>query len=732
MKKLISKLVPLLLCLGIFLWLPAKTFAADGDEIRAAKKIISVVYDDSGSMEGDRWVYANYATQALTALLNEQDELYITYMSRSTSSSEIDLSNIAAAVKNIRNWPHSAGTPGESLDTAKNRLDSISESDESTQFWLVILTDGEIDMEQTIQEKLNSFKGSRMSNGSTLNIAYLAMGPGAVSANADKGHGLYTYVAADSASISTTMSEIANLISGRLAADNVKQVDDRTITFHSDLPLYSISVLSQSSSAKVAAASSAEQPLNINRNIALDAFDLFKATELTLFGNAAVINLESGSGVSQVIPAGTYTITFTEPVRKDDLVVQYEPAIGLKILLTRGGVEITDTSVLQEGDQIAAEIIPVVPGTDDPIDPSSLPKGVDWKLEYFVDDQSIDSVAASKIPRATVSLGDHTIRGTMAIPGFAPSLYHIHFHVEPFVLNLGIQADQPHPLAYYRKSAGEGSIDGGSLTFRITNDGVVLSREELKDLDVKLEVIDVVCDNSTVEGFLNRFGNVPAKCTLHLEDDGSYVLSPVPVVPFTAFLMMAGDYTVTVAIEGDSAITATGTFTMVPQLSDWIDLSILVAILLLLGYLIYIFFIKYKFTGQVVCYEVFRPNSTGGSIEVIRDADSLVLKPFTWNLLLPKRACEAKFYGLTLQAGPDGTVIITGKSIAKAVSYYGSSSARPTTALRAIQAVLQSTELPGSDGRTETTASDQSLTAELPIYFRSEGDRNIWRLRLQE
>ena len=732
MKKCVSNLIVLVLCLSIILCLPAKVFAADGDEIRAAKKIISVVYDDSGSMEGERWVYANYATQALTALLNEQDELYITYMSRATSSSEVDLSNIAAAVKNIRNWPHSAGTPGESLDTAKSRLDSITESDESTQFWLVILTDGEIDMEQTIQEKLNSFKGSRMSNDSTLNIAYLAMGPGAVAASADKSNGLYTYVAADSASISTTMSEIANLISGRIAADNVKQVDERTISFHSDLPLYSISVLSQSSSAKVAAATSAEQTLNINRNIGLDAFDLFRATTLTLFGNASVINLENGSGVSQVIPAGTYTITFTEPVRKEDLVVQYEPAIGLKMLLTRGGVEITDTSVLREDDQIAVEIIPVVPGTDDPIDTSSLPKGIDWTLEYKVDDQHIDSAKGSKLPRITIRQGDNLIRGTMQIPGFAPSVYDIYFRVEPFVLNLGIQADQPDPLAYYRKSAGDGSIDGGSMTFRITNDGVVLSREELKDLGVKLEVIDVVCDNSAVEGFLNRFGKIPAKCSLHLEDDGSYVLTPVPVVPFTAFLMMAGDYTVTVAIEGDPAITATGTFTMVPQISDWIDLSILLAILLLLGYLIYIFFIKYKFTGQVVCYEVFRPNSTGGSIELIRDADSIVLKPFTWNLLLPKRACEAKFYGLTLQAGPDGIVIVTGKSIAKAVSYYGTSSARPTTSMRAIQAVLQSTELPGSNGRIETTAPDQSLSAELPIYFRSEGDRNIWRLRVQE
>ena len=40
---------------------------------RRAKRVVSLVYDDSGSMRNnDRWKYANYALQSLVALLDEK------------------------------------------------------------------------------------------------------------------------------------------------------------------------------------------------------------------------------------------------------------------------------------------------------------------------------------------------------------------------------------------------------------------------------------------------------------------------------------------------------------------------------------------------------------------------------------------------------------------------------------------------------------------------------------
>ncbi len=732
MRKIVSLLLALALCLSLMLSAVPHADAATGDEIRAAKKIISVVYDDSGSMFGDRWVYANYAMQALTAQLNARDKLYITYMSNPYTATEVSLSDINAAVSGVRHWSQSAGTPGESLNTAKAKLDGISEEDSSTQFWLVILTDGVIEMSGTIQSKLNSFKGSRMSNGSTLNIVYLAMGSGATSAKADTRGGLYTYEAANLGDITGAMAEIANLVSSRISVDKLKQVDSTTVSFSSDLPLYSISVLAQQSTASVVSADSAEGALNIDRNIPLDASDPFHNTATTLYGNAAVLNLTDSSGTGRIIQPGTYTIRFSDPVDTDDLVIQYEPAIGMKLKVTRGGVEIQDTGVLASGEKVNIELIPVIPGTDQEIKGSSLPKGITWSIEYVVDGNTEKSEPGNKLTGVVLKSGDNMIRGTMQIPGFAPSVYEIYFDIEEIVYNFGIKVDQPDPLAYFR-SNGETTSEHGTLTFWITNDGVPLTKEELKSLDLKLKVDSLTCDDSNVEGFLNRFGKVPAGCTLKLNDDGSFTLTPNPIIPFTSFLTQAGDYRVTVMLSRDNTVTASGEFTLFPRIEDWIELGSLLVSLFVLWHLIFVLFIKYKFAGQDVCYRVYQLRADGGGISLEGETDYIHLKPMTLrNFFSFRRACIQEFYGLTLQAGPRGRVIVTGKSIASQVRFYGPSTSDPNRRLKAIASSLDPTVTDESDPDTRT-ASNQVLDSETPVYFRSEvGDPRIWCLYFEE
>ena len=731
MGKNATKIIALVLVLSMLLVLVPCASATTGDEVRAAKKVISVVYDDSGSMFGDRWVYANYAMQALTALLNTQDDLYITYMSEPSVAKSVDLANLNSAVSDIRNWNHSSGTPGEALDTAKKKLDSLSESDRSAQFWLMILTDGEINMSSAIQEKLNSFKGSQMSNGSVLNVVYLAMGSGAIPADADEKHGLYTFQAENHNAITNTMTDIANLVSSRLNVDKVTQAGNTAVSFKSDLPLYSISVLTQQSSAFVVEAASQEEKLNIDRNIELNATEPFGNTQTQLYGNAAVINRTDSTGANQLIQAGTYTITFSEPVDISNLVIQYEPAIGMKMILEKDGIKLNDVSSLKSGDKVNVELIPVIPGTDQPISASSLPKDISWQVEYIVDSNVEDTRDGQRLSGITLLPGDNIIRGTMQLPGFAPSVSDLYFPVSEFVYDLGIQADQPDDLSYYRSTSGNGSNNGGHITFHITNEGIPLTKDQQKDLDVKLKVDSIHCDNSAVEGFLNRFGKIPANCNLKQNDDGSYSLIPKPAVPFTAFLTMAGVYTVTVNIDTEPGITATGTFTLIPRLEDWKELGGLVATLLLLLYLIYIIFIKYKFTGQTVCYQAYKLRYDGSGMELVNDAAVTTLSPLK-NILSLKRASETKFYGLTLQAGPDGTVIVTGKSIAKLVSNYKASGMDPKISLDAIAGSMQATQRTRGD-KTERVASDQVLSAKRPVYFRTEAtDTTIWCLHLMK
>ena len=55
--------------LFLFICLPLSAFAKG----EAKERVVSLVYDDSGSMRNnDRWKYANYALQSLVALLDEK------------------------------------------------------------------------------------------------------------------------------------------------------------------------------------------------------------------------------------------------------------------------------------------------------------------------------------------------------------------------------------------------------------------------------------------------------------------------------------------------------------------------------------------------------------------------------------------------------------------------------------------------------------------------------------
>lgn len=79
MKKLLSTLLAIILVLSVMLSLPISVSA----ESLYIRKIVSVVYDDSGSMDGNKWAYANYAMQTFCGMLNSEDQLFITYMSHS-------------------------------------------------------------------------------------------------------------------------------------------------------------------------------------------------------------------------------------------------------------------------------------------------------------------------------------------------------------------------------------------------------------------------------------------------------------------------------------------------------------------------------------------------------------------------------------------------------------------------------------------------------------------------
>lgn len=700
-----------------FFVFPKKLNAATGDEVRAAKKIISVVYDDSGSMVGERWAYANYSTQALIALMNEQDELYVTFMRDPEVSQPVSLSSLQNSVNMIRDLSETGNTPEKALDTAMARLDSIQEDDPATQFWLIVMTDGEIydypsnSIEIDIQGKLNSYKNKVMSNSSELNVVYLGM-VGAANVNGDPSNHLFSYMPNDDYGIVSTMQEISNLVSSRIAADDVSKIDDHTIQVASKLPLYNISVLSQRSSASVKSAKTQEENLNVQRNISLDATSLHHGADIaSLYGNAAVINRKNGDE-QLVIPAGTYTIVFSDDVDISDITVQLEPAIDFLPQVTRNGVSITNTDDLNYEDIVSVKLVPVIPGTTEIIPEDALPEGMSWEVVYLIDGNEITSSQTDELTDITLDEGYNTIRGRITIPGFVPYKREFGFEIINEIIeidyNLGIIVEEPDiyvpsedlpdgyavqgvnydrffvwfRTAFTRKLKFDSS---NTVRFIITNDGKPLSAEEIDKFGItlSLDTDNIVFADSGSKGLFDWLAKKYASCEIVKNEDGSYSLVPVfpSHFPFLTFFVKSGAYTghIRVVSPVDDVVEADGTFKIIPNaIENWIPF-IMLFILIIILYLFFCLFVKRKFRRQEFCYEYWvlsDDNRHGNKKDNKTYSETLINSELFWP---PRKAChqEISLLGLDVYADSDGDVYIAGRSISENSKKYGISDNDP-------------------------------------------------------
>ena len=67
--------------------------AAENNTPKHIPRIVSIVFDDSGSMYDKvaRWAYASYAMQSFCAMMGESDELYVTYLNASDKKQTVKL-----------------------------------------------------------------------------------------------------------------------------------------------------------------------------------------------------------------------------------------------------------------------------------------------------------------------------------------------------------------------------------------------------------------------------------------------------------------------------------------------------------------------------------------------------------------------------------------------------------------------------------------------------------------
>lgn len=442
MKRIVSALL-IAVCLASMLLSLPFTVSAESLYIR---KIVSVVYDDSGSMSGEKHSYANYAMQAFCGMLNSEDQLFITYMSHTVWTSnytpekmDLSASEIQDSVDSIRSHNDSGSTPYGAVEIAYNKLKSVQDSNPNTQYWLVVITDGAFNecsgmtvskSKQFLNEEFEKYTSGVMPNGTNPQVTFMGIG-GVVMPDENESKGIYTFNAKSAGDITDTMSEMADRISGRtrLAKSDITQVDSKTIQVSSSIPLLNIAVLVQESSAKITkAVYSNEVDIPISRSVSLH-FPNYS----DLVGGAFLL------GDSQkVIGSGTYNITFDRDIELDDVVILFEPALEMRMTITVNGREIADYSELDnvsEGDEVSISCKIYEMGTDTEIDPSLMPPGT--KFEITV---SEDGKVTDKSTGEDMVLKDYVLKNleteltaSVTIEGFNPIEFSAKFTPQKYV-----------------------------------------------------------------------------------------------------------------------------------------------------------------------------------------------------------------------------------------------------------------------------------------------------------
>lgn len=212
MKKALCLIIATLLVMTIYIGFPNNTSNIVVADSRTSKTI-NVVFDDSGSMyeNGEtRWCKAKYALEVFSSMMGPNDRMNVFCMNG--PEVHVDVSNYSDRVNVIHNMNSEYGdTPFSSIARAGDPL--IEMGGETTERWLVVLTDGEMyreDYEIVSQEDLQDELVYYADNG--INTVYLCIGYDAVVLNSQPERNFYTEHAVESVDILSSVTRIANQI----------------------------------------------------------------------------------------------------------------------------------------------------------------------------------------------------------------------------------------------------------------------------------------------------------------------------------------------------------------------------------------------------------------------------------------------------------------------------------------------------------------------------------------
>lgn len=321
----------------------------------AQARTIALVYDDSGSMEKkDRWVYANYAAQSLTALLRQDDRFYAVRMKDPRHAIEMDIkSKKHKSLNRIRkNWEHGGGTPYKAVITAAQKIQDnikIKRSLKKTeQNWLIILTDGEFfqkgkSKESKVRKHARQFFKNTKGEAQ---VVFVLIGKDAD----ERAPEIWKDVAPTQVNISSVspqnlvleMRKVAAMITGRDKLDIQFISKDNKVQFESWFPIRRLTVFEQTSGKR---ALNLEQIKMADKTIKTKTEEYFvesregKRTNLSKGRlSAKITHIRSKS----ILPAGKYELLFNKNIESRSLQLHLEAAIDFRVFLyNRRGQQLT-------------------------------------------------------------------------------------------------------------------------------------------------------------------------------------------------------------------------------------------------------------------------------------------------------------------------------------------------------------------------------------------------------
>lgn len=389
----LSLVALLLLCAG-------SVSGISSTEAKSIKKVVSVVYDDSGSMNNSNedWAYASYSLQNMMALMNARDDLSVVKMSKPSQVISFDISTNAArseSIKTVEGWGAKGGTPFAAVDTAVNWLKTKKSEyadSQSVEFWLVVITDGsfETGYPSDMTAYLTDLKDT-MGNSKYEGI-FVAVGndvPSSTCNDWTSVTGNHLITATNSDDIVNAMAEVSGLILGQGGKSTDVSVsttpDGMGLTFTSHLPLKKFIVYEQNQSAGITS-------ITVNGVNVKPIADFSAAKPGQGSITSRTIHCESEN--ADFIPAGDITIRFDSPVNassSNSLKILTEAAVNVKLtVLDKAGNEIVD---LNEASLVEGDTVDFVATVVSYIDGSAIDLR-NWRsslsAQLIVNDQRID------------------------------------------------------------------------------------------------------------------------------------------------------------------------------------------------------------------------------------------------------------------------------------------------------------------------------------------------------